>query len=271
MFQPIRETLPQFAARRAGALAFAGLLALPLLATQGQHPAAARMAPPSPAIAGPARVVDGDTIAIGDVRIRLEGIDAPELDQSCAKAGIGQWFRATWKCGRDSAAHVERLVRDRTVDCESRGKDAYGRVLGVCRVEGLEINADLVRQGLAWAFVKYSQRYTAIEGEARAAKRGIWQAETTPAWTWRAERWQAAQVEKPQTERSAAEKTRADKPGAVTDACLIKGNITRGGNIYHMPWDRWYDKTRIETSKGERWFCTIAEAEAAGWRPAVMR
>ena len=47
--------------------------------------------------------------------------------------------------------------------------------------------------------------------------------------------------------------------------------VTRSGNIYHMPWDRWYDKTRIETEKGERWFCTETEAVAAGWRPAVQR
>ena len=52
---------------------------------------------------------------------------------------------------------------------------------------------------------------------------------------------------------------------------MIKGNITRTGQIYHMPWDRWYDKTRIELSKGERWFCTETEAVAAGWRAAVAR
>ena len=256
MFQPLRESLPRIAARQACALAFAGLLALPLLISQSNEPAKAGIGTSPPSISGPARVIDGDTIAIGEVRVRLEGIDAPETDQTCNRAGVGRWLLSTWKCGREATAHVERVVRDRTVRCDSSGKDAYGRMLGICVVEGLEINADLVRQGLAWAFIKYSQRYIAIESEARAAKRGIWQAETKPAWVWRAERWQAATTEKPE---------------GTTEKCLIKGNITRSGNIYHMPWDRWYDKTRIETNKGERWFCSVAEAEAAGWRPAVVR
>jgi endonuclease YncB( thermonuclease family) len=257
MFQPVRESMPQLAARHAAALAFAGLLALPLVLTAGLDPVAARIgAVPHASITGEARVVDGDTLTIGAVRVRLEGVDAPELDQTCSRGAIRGWILGSWKCGKEAADHVARLVRDRAVRCDSRGTDAYGRMLGVCTVEGLEINADLVRQGLAWAFVKYSQRYVAVEGEARAAKRGIWQAETKPAWIWRAERWQAAEGERP--------------PG-TTEACLIKGNITRSGLIYHMPWDRWYDKTRIETAKGERWFCSIAEAEAAGWRPAVTR
>jgi hypothetical protein len=48
---------------------------------------------------------------------------------------------------------------------------------------------------------------------------------------------------------------------------VIKGNITNGGRIYHMPWSPWYEKVRIETTKGERWFCNENEAVAAGWRP----
>ncbi len=255
MFQPVRESLSQVATRQAAALAFAGLLALPLLATQGQHAAVARTGAQPPTVTGESRVIDGDTIAIGAARVRLEGIDAPEIEQTCGRSRLGGWL-LTWKCGKEAADHLARLVRDRTVSCESRGSDAFGRMLGTCTVSGLEINADLVRQGLAWAFVKYSQRYVEIEAEARAAKRGIWQGTATPAWQWRAERWRAAETEK------------RDDGSAQ---CLIKGNITRGGNIYHMPWDRWYDKTRIETSKGERWFCSEAEATAAGWRPAVVR
>lgn len=199
-------------------------------------------------------MIDGDTLAIGAVRVRLEGIDAPELEQTCGRGSAARWLLGSWKCGKASADYLTRQVAGRTVRCESRGTDAYGRMLAVCSVDGLELNADLVRQGLAWAFVKYSQRYVEIEAEARAAKRGVWQAEAKPAWVWRAERWQSAEAE------------RGDG-----GACLIKGNITRGGHIYHMPWDRWYDKTRIETGKGERWFCTEAEAVAAGWRPAVVR
>jgi endonuclease YncB( thermonuclease family) len=255
MFQPLRESVLQFVARRAGALAFAGLLAVPFLATQGTDPVAARVGlqPPagSSSITGEARVIDGDTLAIAGIRVRLEGIDAPETDQTCSRPWVG-----TWKCGVEASEHMARLVRDRTVTCEARGTDAYGRMLGLCSVAGLDINADMVRNGMAWAFVKYSQRYVELETEAREAKRGVWQGEAKPAWIWRAERWQVAQTEKRET---------------GSPQCLIKGNITRVGNIYHMPWERWYDKTRIETDKGERWFCTESDAVAAGWRPARPR
>lgn len=245
------ESVSQVVVRRAAALAFAGLLALPLLLTQGHEPAEARVGSSleTPGVVGSARVTDGDTIVIGSVKVRLEGIDAPEADQTCGKA----WF-GTWKCGLEATRHLELLVRDRAVRCESKGTDAYGRMLGVCFTEGLELNADMVRNGFAWAFVKYSTRLVEVEADARAAKRGIWQGAAIPAWQWRAERWRAAEGEK----RAEGE-----------TQCLIKGNITRNGNIYHLPWQRWYDKTRIETGKGERWFCTEAEAIAAGWRPAV--
>ncbi len=247
----MRENASKCATRQAAALAFAGLLAFPLLATQGNQQASARIGPTGPGVTGIARVTDGDTIVIDGVKVRLEGIDAPELEQVCGRRSAG-----SWKCGREAADHVARLIRDRTVTCTGLGTDAYGRMLGICTVEGLDINADLVRNGLAWAFVKYSQRYVGIEAEARAAGRGVWQGEAKPAWLWRAERWQEAAAEK--------------REGGAAD-CLIKGNITRGGQIYHMPWDRWYDKTRIETAKGERWFCSEAEAATAGWRPAVAR
>ena len=255
MFQPTRESVLQSAVRHAGALAIAGLLALPLLATQVSQPVAARVGDslpspsPRPGVAGGARVIDGDTLAIGSVRVRLEGIDAPEQEQTCGNA----WF-GNWTCGKAATEHLELLVRDRAIRCDSVGTDAYGRMLGVCFADGLDINADMVRNGLAWAFVKYSQRYVEVEADARAAKRGIWQGTAVPAWQWRAERWRAASSE---------------KRDEAAPACLIKGNITRKGNIYHLPTERWYDKTRIEVDKGERWFCSEAEAVAAGWRPAI--
>jgi len=50
-------------------------------------------------------------------------------------------------------------------------------------------------------------------------------------------------------------------------ACIIKGNISdRGERIYHMPGGEFYDRTRISLAKGERWFCSEADARAAGWR-----
>ena len=108
-------------------------------------------------------------------------------------------------------------------------------------------NAEMVRAGFAWAFVKYSKRYETIEAEARKAKVGIWKGEAEPAWVFRERRWVAAQPDTPQ-------------------GCAIKGNVTANGHIYHMPWSPWYDRIKIDPAKGRRWFCTEAEAVAAGWR-----
>ena len=197
-------------------------------------------------IGGVARVVDGDTIDIGETRIRLEGIDAPEAGQTCKRKWIG-----SWPCGGVATTALARMVENRTVSCEPRGLDKYGRTLAVCFADGKDINAQMVRQGHAWAFVKYSQSYVKEEALARSESLGIWQAESQPAWDHRAKRWAAAEEKAP-------------------EGCAIKGNITKNGKIYHMPWSPWYAQIKIDTDKGKRWFCSEAEALAAGWRPVQV-
>lgn len=201
------------------------------------------MLPGAPSVEGIARVLDGDTIEIAGTRIRLEGIDAPEGGQTCARAGGG-----TWRCGQTASAELQKLIGREQVRCESRGTDSYRRMLGICFVGSTDLNAEMVRRGYAWAFVKYSRTYVTQEDDARTRGVGIWQAPTIAAWDYRAGRW-----------ASADEVTPGD--------CPIKGNITSSGRIYHMPWSPWYDKVRIEPGKGERWFCSESEAVAAGWRP----
>ncbi len=137
------------------------------------------------AITGSARVIDGDTLSIGQVRIRLEGIDAPEVGQTCKGRG-----GVCWPCGSAAAtAALEKLIAGKPVRCDRRGSDKYGRTLAVCFVRGRDINADMVRQGYAWAFVKYSSSYVKEEAAARAGQRGIWQAPTAPAWDYRQRHW----------------------------------------------------------------------------------
>jgi endonuclease YncB( thermonuclease family) len=209
-----------------------------------------------PSVQGIARVLDGDTIEIAGTRIRLEGIDAPEADQQCARrvgsVSSGAGSTATWRCGQIATAELQRLVGRASVRCDSRGTDTYGRMLATCFSGATDINAEMVRRGMAWAFVKYSRVYVAEEADARARGVGIWQAPTTTAWDHRANRW-----------AQASDST----PGNGASDCLIKGNITSNGRIYHMPWSPWYGKVRIDTDKGERWFCNESEALAAGWRP----
>ncbi|HJZ44794.1 MAG TPA: thermonuclease family protein [Hyphomicrobiaceae bacterium] len=204
---------------------------------------AARTVPGAEPLTGLAQVIDGDTIAINDTRVRLEGIDAPEAGQTCKR----KWF-GSWPCGAAATDALLAMLQGKSVSCEPRGLDKYGRTLAVCFIDGRDINAAMVRQGFAWAFVKYSTSYVAEEAEARAQSLGIWQGPSMPAWEYRAQRWTAASPQAPQ-------------------GCAIKGNVTRNGRIYHMPWSPWYAQIRIEPDKGKRWFCTEAEALAAGWRP----
>jgi endonuclease YncB( thermonuclease family) len=196
-------------------------------------------------LSGPARIVDGDTLDIGNVRVRLEGIDAPETNQTCGR----KWF-GSFECGQAATRLLLDLTKDREVICDGRGRDKYGRTLGVCFAGGLELNAEMVRRGMAWAFVKYSRTYVEIEAEARALRIGIFEGSSEPAWVYRQRQWAGAEQAAPQA------------------GCIIKGNVSRNGHIYHLPWSPWYDRVRVDEARGERWFCSEGEAIAAGWRPA---
>ncbi|WP_395517728.1 thermonuclease family protein [Pseudorhizobium flavum] len=198
-------------------------------------------------LSGIPSIVDGDTIDLQAIRIRLHGIDAPEAGQKCNEAP-----RGTWQCGEAAMDRLEELAKGR-VTCRGHEYDDYGRLIATCyRSDGTDINKTLVAEGLAWAFRKYSEDYAAEEDQARSQKIGIWQADTQTAWDYRTAKWQVAEQESP-------------------DGCPIKGNISKGGQIYHAPWSPWYNKTKVSLEKGERWFCTEREAIDAGWRAPVWR
>ena len=199
-----------------------------------------RAAPLPERVAGVARVVDGDTVEIAGVTVRLLHIDAPETGQTCGSA----------PCGVTATAHLAGLIAGRAVVCVGDTRDAYGRLLAVCHAGGRDLNRAMVADGHAMVFRRYGDAYDADERAARAARRGLWaHGDPTPPWDFRARRWQAAGSAAP----------RAD--------CPIKGNISADGDrIYHTPYSQWYDRTRIDPARGERWFCDEAAARAAGWR-----
>lgn len=200
-------------------------------------------------IEGAARVTDGDTLSLGPVIIRLHGIDAPEAGQAC----VGDRGRR-WDCGSAATNRLAELVSGRSVSCVAIERDAYGRIVSRCVAREQDLSATLIAEGLAWAFLRYSDAYAATEAAAREQGLGIWAGENEPPWDYRANRWTRAAAEAP-------------RPG-----CPIKGNISnKGEKIYHTPWSPHYGRTRIDEGKGERWFCDEAEAIAAGWRAARWR
>jgi len=241
----MREFVCTHLTTRLVAPALAAALSLISIAPPDVAFADARSAAKAETVAGPARIIDGDTLDIAGERVRLYGIDAPEAGQTCPGEKA-----ATWHCGEAASRHLRELAQG-AVTCKARERDAYGRLIGTCFSGGRNINALMVREGYAWAFVKYASDYTGEEREAKAAKLGIWAASAPaqPAWDYRQQRWTSATETAPQ-------------------GCAIKGNISGGDRIYHVPWSPWYDKVSISAERGERWFCNEAEAVAAGWRPA---
>lgn len=115
---------------------------------------------------GKANIVDGDTIEIAGIPVRLEGIDAPEQRQSCTGDS------GPIACGTLATKALARMIGAAPVTCVLLGKDRYDRLLGECRTENKRLNEAMVRGGWALAFVKYSDRYTGAEEEARAARAG---------------------------------------------------------------------------------------------------
>lgn len=131
------------------------------------------------ALAGAVRVIDGDTLAMGERRIRLEGIDAPERSQFCERDG------RPWPCGDAARAALARRVEGRTVRCDVRGRDRYGRDLARCSVGGEDLGGWLVDQGLAQAYRRYSTDYVAQEDAARARRAGAWAGSFQAPEAWR--------------------------------------------------------------------------------------
>ncbi len=214
-------------------------------------------------VTGPARVVDGDTLVIGETRVRLEAIDAPETDQVCLNEKGEHWT-----CGITARDRFKDHIGGRELSCNPKGTDRYGRTLAVCSMAGKDLNAWLVSQGLALAYVQYSRAYVGEEAEARAAQRGMWSGAFVAPWDWRHRDKQtvilgALSVPVTAQAQLLAPASAAQAPSAD---CIIKGNVNRKGErIYHLPGSRDYDKINM-AAPGKRWFCSEGEAEAAGWR-----
>lgn len=207
--------------------------------------------------------VDGRT-----ERVRVIGIDTPELRRRECYA-------------QQASSKMQSLVQSKSVvleaDSSQADRDRYGRLLRHVKLTDGRLVAELlIRGGYGREYTydnayRYQDRYVAAERAAEGAGKGIWSsgcldAGTTPV---------PAPAAKPNGSSgstgngSAKGSGGSGGPGAPATGCTIKGNISsKGEKIYHMPGGRSYDATVITLSKGERWFCSAAEAESAGWRAA---
>jgi endonuclease YncB( thermonuclease family) len=198
-------------------------------------------------IEGKASAVSGDVIRIDGRDLRLAGVEAPDREQRCA--GV---TGSKWRCGEAAAEALAKAVRNRKLVCQTSGTDDTGRMRATCRAGADDIAAKLVRDGAVFAAGGLFASYAAEERDAKTRKAGLWRATPVerPA-EWRAKLWETARR-------------------AAPEGCPIKGQITSSGKkSYLVPWHGDYDGAKVRTSRGERWFCTEAEASGQGFKPAT--
>ncbi|MFA5318497.1 MAG: thermonuclease family protein [Patescibacteria group bacterium] len=203
------------------------------------------------------KVVDGDTIDVNInneiERLRLIGINTPETVDP----------RKPVECfGKEASAKAKELLSGQKVYLEKDEtqdeRDKYGRLLRyVFREDGLFYNLEIIKQGYAYEYTYqvpyiYQQEFKEAQNYARENKLGL---------------WADGVCEKEQERQTPASGTNSDLP--ADSSCAIKGNInSQGEKIYHSPGCQSYANTKIDLDNGEKYFCSEAEAEAAGWRKA---
>ena len=124
-------------------------------------------------------VTDGDTIRIGEERIRFSGIDAPEMKQTCIYQEI------EFNCGEFSKNLLIEKIADQEVSCIRESKDQYGRTLAECFVGKESLSSYLVREGYAFAYRKYSDKFIADEEYAQSKGNGMWSMQFMFPWDFR--------------------------------------------------------------------------------------
>jgi endonuclease YncB( thermonuclease family) len=190
---PFRRATPPF--RYAGLVVFALAAGAALLHQYGNSPFEPGKSASTPrhtedragTLLTNVTAIDGDSLRADGKEIRLLGIDAPELRQTCR-----DHHGRNWACGRDARDQLRRMLARGKVRCASTEKDLYGRSLARCSASGiLDIGDALVREGFALSFMEGG--YRSAEGEARSAKRGIWRGEFERPANYRERNRQTAQ------------------------------------------------------------------------------
>ncbi|MCK5297037.1 MAG: thermonuclease family protein [Alphaproteobacteria bacterium] len=136
---------------------------------------------PPPVIKGRATVVNGDTLKINGRRVRLFGIEAPDMDQLCAsKTG------ASYRCGQIATRNLKKIIGNSVLECKIKEQDAEGNVIAACSNGQYDLGVAMVASGWAVAYRKFSQIYVPYENQAQAKKAGLWAGRFYMPWDWRA-------------------------------------------------------------------------------------
>ena len=204
-------------------------------------------------ISGAAEALDGDTLSLTGLPVRLFGIDAVEAGQSCENDA------GSWGCGADARETLAELVRGRQVECLTREKDADGILVATCHVGDIDLAQAIAQAGFAVALP--GSGYEDAEKLAAQYDFGIWASRFDPPAEWRAAH-PAAREEAPSSAEAETRAAPAPRTYRNRFGCAIKGNRSRRGEwIYHLPGRPYYDETRPEEL-----FCTEEDAIRAGYR-----
>ena len=125
------------------------------------------------------KVIDGDTIKIGNEKIRFGGIDAPELKQICFKN------EEKISCGILAKNVLKKKIGKETPKCISEGKDVYKRTIAECFINEESLSKFLVSNGYAFAYRKYSRKFIKDERFAKKNKLGLWSMKFMFPWEFR--------------------------------------------------------------------------------------
>ena len=136
-------------------------------------------------------MIDGDTVHIKSKKIRLEGIDAPEIRQKCQKTFLkisaiaGVNLSKKYWCGVISKEKLINKISKSKIKCISSSKDRYQRYLATCYKDSINLNKWMVRSGYAVAYKRYSKNYVGDEKYAKENKLGIWKGYFDRPEKWR--------------------------------------------------------------------------------------
>ena len=132
-----------------------------------------------PAISSVSRIVSGDTLTLGNQIVKLYGVAAPDISQTCADSS-GRGYR----CGQQSVSWLSGWLADNTIKCHILAKDDRGVLIGVCMLGPYDIGAALINSGWAVADIRQTQIYLPYQNQALSNRRGLWQGEFYMPWDW---------------------------------------------------------------------------------------
>ncbi|MEM6490657.1 MAG: hypothetical protein AAF684_01955, partial [Pseudomonadota bacterium] len=187
--------------------------------------------------------LDGDTLRFGALKVSLNGVDAPEFNQSCRDETGTRYL-----CGRAARDFIDGLLAGRDVRCRlfSRIPPPINTAIGVCETDQGDLSQAMIDGGWALPYGQAGLDLQGAAGVARAAGVGLFAGTFQLPAAWR--RGYGLQG-----------------PGAGQGPCVIKGNLSPDGRRYFTPHDPDYLRVTVIQTNGERWFCTVDEAIAAGW------